>query len=141
MKTFVTMALLLATTAGYAQVDTTQDPNAGNRELTLQRYAIGGKKSILGSSYALKMDCSPTDWQQVTIIKSPENGEAKLVDQNTFANYNPPNPRVKCNGKAVKAKALEYIPPKGYVGDDSIEIEAINDSGQRIVWKFNVTVK
>ena len=107
MRTFVTMALLLATTAGYAQVDTTQDPNAGNRELTLQRYAIGGKKSILGSSYALKMDCSPTDWQQVTIIKSPENGEAKLVDQNTFANYNPPNPRVKCNGKAVKAKALE----------------------------------
>jgi hypothetical protein len=141
MKTFVALALLFATTTSYAQVDTTQDPNAGNQEVTFQRYAIGGKKSILGSTYSLKMDCSPTDWQQVTVIKSPENGDAKLVDQNTFANYNAPNPRVKCNGKAVKAKALEYIPTKGYIGDDAVEIEAINDSGQRIVWKFHITVK
>ena len=126
----------------FCQVDpSVQDPNAINHDYTLQRYAVGGKKSIFSNYYSLKMDCSPSDWMDVKLTKSPENGEAKLVEMMTQANYNAPNPRVKCNGKSVKSTALQYTPHKGYVGSDSIEVEMINTAGQRNTYTYNITVK
>jgi hypothetical protein len=119
----------------------TQDSNAAfNRDYILQRYAIGGKKSIFGYYYGLKLDCTPIGWHEARLSKSPENGEAKLVEGTTVVNYNAPNPRVKCNGKSTKAVYLQYIPNKGYMGNDSIEVEAINDAGQRNIYTYNITV-
>lgn len=135
-------AALLASTPGYPQqVDTATHLDAVNREFSLQRDAIGGKKSIFANYYSIKLDCSPTEWRQVKITKSPENGEARLVDMNTLAYYIAPNPRVKCNGKSVKSTALEYTPAKGYSGGDAIEVEAINVFGQRSVFVYSITVK
>jgi hypothetical protein len=90
--------------------------------------------------YSLKLDCSPVAWQ-VTMAKSPDNREAKLVEAMTLANYTAPNPRAKCNGKSTKSMALQYTPNKGYAGSDSIEIEVINDSDQRTTLTYNITVK
>jgi len=135
-------AALLVCQPGYSQqVDTTQNPNAFIREFTSQRYAIAGKKSTLSAFYSLKPDCAPVDWVEVKITKSPENGEAKLVDGNTRANYTAPNPRVKCNDKSTKARVLEYIPTKGYAGPDAIEVELIDSTGARVLYTFNITVK
>jgi hypothetical protein len=135
-------AALLVSTPGYPQqVDTATHPDAVNREFPLQRDAIGGRKSVFANYYSLKRDCSPTEWRQVKITKSPENGDARLVDMNTLAHYIAPNPRVKCNGKSVKSTALEYTPAKGYSGGDAIEVEAINVFGQRSVFVYSITVK
>lgn len=126
----------------FSQVDPpTQDPNAINRDYTFQRYAVGGKKSIFANYYSLKLDCTPSGWQEVTLSKSPENGEAKLVEATTIINYTAPNPRTKCNGKSTKSMALQYIPNKGYTGSDSIEVELINEAGQRNTFTYNITVK
>jgi hypothetical protein len=119
----------------------TQDPNAFNRDYVMERYGIGGKKLTLGAYYALKLDCTPIGWQEANISKSPENGEAKLVEATTVINYSAPNPRVKCNGKSTKATVLEYIPKKGFIGNDSIEVETINEGGQRNTFTYNITVK
>jgi len=77
---------------------------------------------------------------ELRLVKPPENGEAKVVETTTQVLYTAPNPRTKCNGKTTKAKALEYIPTKGYVGPDRIEVEMINDSGQRSTYIYNITV-
>jgi hypothetical protein len=42
---------------------------------------------------------------------------------------------------STKSMALEYTPNKGYTGNDSIEIEAINNLGQRNTFTYNITVK
>jgi hypothetical protein len=107
----------------------TQDPNAFNRDYVFQRYAIGGKKSEFGYYYGLKIDCTPIGWQEATLSKSPENGEAKLVEGTTVINYN------------ALAAFLQYIPNKGYIGNDAIEVETINDAGQRTTYTYNITVK
>jgi hypothetical protein len=117
------------------------DPNAINRNITMQRYAVGGKKSTFAYYYSLRLDCSPSDWQEVRLIKSPENGEAKLTETTTVINYPASNPRVKCNGRSTQSMALEYIPNKGYTGNDSIEVELINDAGQQNTFTYNITVK
>jgi hypothetical protein len=142
----VTMAasmLLIFSEPSFSQVveSNTQDPNAFNRDYVFQRYAIGGKKSVFGYYYGLKIDCAPIGWQEATLYKSPENGEAKLVEGTTVINYNAPNPRTKCNGKSTKATFLQYIPNKGYIGNDAIEVETINDAGQRTTYTYNITVK
>jgi hypothetical protein len=139
-RSVLIVALLFAAQSACAQ-DRTQDPNAINRDLTFERYAIGGKTSTLGSYYSLKLDCSASAWMEVKLVKVPENGEAKLVEEMTQIQYAFPNARVKCNGKSTKAKILEYTPTKGYVGNDAIEVETINDSGQRITYTYNITVK
>jgi hypothetical protein len=140
--TLAVSIVLLFSEPSFSQLDqSTQDPNAINRDFTFERYGIGGKTSILGHYYSLKLDCTPGGWMEIRLIKPPENGEAKLVEATTQVNYTAPNPRVKCNGKSTKAKALEYTPPKGYAGNDSIEVEMINDSGQRNTYTYNITVK
>jgi hypothetical protein len=141
--TMAVFMVLIFSEPSFSQVvePNTQDPNAINRDYIYQRYAIGGKKSAFGYYYALKLDCTPIGWQEVTLTKSPENGEAKLVEATTIINYNAPNPRVKCNGKSTKATVLQYTPNKGYTGSDSIEVEAINDVGQRNTYTYNITVK
>jgi hypothetical protein len=142
----VTMAasmVLIFSEPSFSQVveSNTQDPNAFNRDYVFQRYAIGGKKSVFGYYYGLKIDCTPIGWQEATLSKSPENGEAKLVEGTTVINYNAPNPRAKCNGKSTKATFLQYVPNKGYIGNDAIEVETINDAGQRTTYTYNITVK
>jgi hypothetical protein len=117
------------------------DTNAGNRDFTIQRYAIGGKKSTLGTFYCTQIDCSPCPWNDVTITKSPENGEAKLVDTRALINFNAPNPRVKCNGKATKTLALECTPKKGYTGTELIEVEHLTNVGTLSKFTYSVTVK
>jgi hypothetical protein len=52
-----------------------------------------------------------------------------------------PNPRAKCNGKSTKATFLQYIQNEGYIGNDAIEVETINDAGQRTTYTYNITVK
>jgi hypothetical protein len=89
----------------------------------------------------LNLDCTPSGWQEVTLSKSPKNGEEKLVETATTINYPVPNPRTKCNGKSTNSMALEYTPTKGYTGGDLIEVELINESGQRNTFTYNVTVK
>jgi hypothetical protein len=140
--TIAASVVLIFSKPSFSQVEpNSQDPNAINRDFTFQRYAIGGKKSIFAWYYSLKLDCTPLDWQEVTLSKSPENGEAKLVEAMTTINYSAPNPRVKCNGKSTKSMTLEYIPNKGYTGGDSIGVEMINDAGQRNTFTYNITVK
>jgi len=107
----------------------------------MERYAIGGRKSIFAHYYSLKLDCSPSGWQDVRLSKSPENGEAKLIEATAIIGYSATNPRVKCNGRSTKSMALEYVPTKGYTGSDSIEVELINEVGQRNKYTYNITVK
>jgi hypothetical protein len=140
---FAASMTLISSEPGFSQValNSQPDPNAANRDITMERYAIGGRKSIFAHYYSLKLDCSLSGWQEVKLSKSPENGEAKLREEMTVINYSAPNPRVKCNGRSTKSMALEYVPTKGYTGSDSIEVELINESGQQIKYTYNITVK
>jgi hypothetical protein len=111
-----------------------------NRDIVSQRFAIGGQKSTFGRFYFLNLDCTPMR-QNVKISKSPVNGEARLQETTTIASFSAGNARARCNGKSTKATALEYTPTKGYMGKDSIEVEQINEEGQRNTYSFDITVK
>ena len=135
------MALILSV-PGFSQTpQRPQDPDVNNRDITMQRYAVTGKKSTFGRYFSLNIDCSPSAWFDIKIIKSPENGDANLVATTTEANYTEPNPRVKCNGRSIKSTALEYTPKSGYAGPDSIEVELITDEGTRSRYTYNIMVR
>ena len=112
-----------------------------NRETTFDRFAISGKKTRLGSFYAVKLNCQPEDWMEVSISQQPEHGKAALRDETTVMSYGKDNVRSSCNGKSIKAKLLEYVPSQDYKGADEIVVEAINSAGQRTVSTYKLTVK
>jgi hypothetical protein len=134
--------VLILSVPGFSQTpQRPQDPDANNRDITMQRYAVTGKKSTFGRYYSLNMDCSPSPWFDIKIIKLPENGDANLVETATEANYTEPNPRVKCNGRSIKSTALEYSPKSGYTGPDSVGVELITEEGTRSIYTYNIIVK
>jgi len=112
-----------------------------NSEGSIERYAISGRKSIFGHYYSVKLNCTPAEWTEVTMIQEPAHGKAKLVDQMTTMQYAKNNPRSSCNGKSIKSKALEYTPDKDYKGSDQIIVELVNDGGQLLKFDYRVTVK
>jgi hypothetical protein len=112
-----------------------------NRESSYDRFAVSGKKTRLGYYYAVKLNCQPEDWNEVSISKQPEHGNATLRDGTTVMSYGKDNVRSSCNGKSIKAKMLEYVPSQDYKGADEIVVESINSAGQQIISTFKVTVK
>jgi hypothetical protein len=151
MKTLVILAAVLLATTAYAQEpEAPQTPDmpaptttatTGQVNFVTQRFAVAGKKSNLGSFFSLKLDCTPVDWVDVRVTKAPDNGEAKMVEGNTFPNYTAPNPRVKCNEKSIKGHLLEYTPHKGYAGADRVEVEMISSEGTRALYTIKISVK
>jgi hypothetical protein len=123
----------------FSQVE--RDPNAVNHDRVFQHDALGGKRSMLASLYSLELNCTPTAWKEVTLSTAPENGEAELVDVLMFFNLlRRSNADTKCDGKSTSAKSLYYTPKKGYTGSDSIELEVVDDHGQRFTYTYNITV-
>ena len=112
-----------------------------NRETTYDRFAISGKKTRLGQYYAVKLNCQPEDWNEVSISKQPEHGKATLRDETTVMSYGKANVRSSCNGKSIKSKTLEYVPLQDYKGADEIVVEAINSAGQQVINTYKMTVK
>lgn len=115
--------------------------NNSNSNNSIERYAISGKKSSFGTYYAVKLNCAPSDWMEVSITQQPEHGVAKLIDQMVIIQFSKANPRSSCNGKSINGKVLEFTPNKDYKGADEITVELINDSGQFIKYNYKVTVK
>lgn len=135
------VATFLALPAQAQQTDPNLNPDANNHEYTLHKFAVGGFKTQLNFFYSIKADCTPTDWMHVEITKEAEHGVSNVVDADVLPAYAAPNPRVRCNDKAVRARALEYTPTESYQGSDSVIVEIIDSYGNRNVWKFELTVR
>jgi hypothetical protein len=112
-----------------------------NNDYVSEKYSIAGKKSVFGDFYSVKLNCTPSDWQDVKISKAPLNGTAKIFDRTAVIQFAQSNPRSSCNGKTIKAKSLEYTPHYEFKGNDEIVVEAINDSGQMNTYTYKITVR
>ena len=115
--------------------------SSANGEGSIEKYTISGRKSVFHQYYSVKLNCTPADWTEVTITQEPMHGKAKLIDQLATMQYSNTNPRSSCNGKSIKAKALEYIADKDYKGSDQIVVELVNDTGQLLKFDYKITVK
>jgi hypothetical protein len=133
----LTTSLMIATLVSTAFIFS--EPGLA-QDISIQRFAIGGKKSIFDHYWSLNLDCSST-WMDVKMTKSPENGEAHLKEGAVVVSYSATNPHVRCNGKSTKGMVLEFTPSKGYTGKDSIEVELINEAGQHSTFTYDITVK
>jgi hypothetical protein len=112
-----------------------------NVDATAERTAVSGKRTLLYQYYAVNLNCSPADWNNVSITQQPEHGKATISEKITIVSFPNTNPRSSCNGKSIKAKVLEYVPSHDYKGADEIAVEIINSGGQEIVHTFKITVK
>ena len=152
MKTTSTLAVLTAIATITMTAARAQDSMAplirnqnlasnANGEGSIEKYTISGRKSVFGQYYSVKLNCTPADWTEVTITQEPLHGKAKLVEQLATMQYAKTNPRSSCNGKSIKAKALEYTADKDYKGSDQIVVELVNDTGQLLKFDYKITVK
>jgi len=152
MKTTCALAALTAFASLASTEVRAQDPSAAtirnknlasnaNGEGAIEKYAVSGRKSVLGQYYSVNLNCTPADWTEVTLIQESAHGKSKLIDKLATIQFPTTNARSSCNGKSIKAKALEYTPDKDYKGADEIVVELINDGGQLIKYNYKITVK
>jgi hypothetical protein len=107
---------------------------------SIERFAVGGRPAEFDHYFALKADCTPV-WQDVRISKAPEKGEARIKTWTGLPSYQSDDRRAQCNRTSTNGFALEYSAPKGFTGNDSIEIEQISESGSLSKYRYNITVK
>jgi hypothetical protein len=103
--------------------------------------AIAGRQSLLGEWYGMKADCTPVDWVEIVVVTPPEHGKFEVKSMDSAANYPPTNSRWRCNGKALPAKFIAYMPDENYAGSDKIIYDRILSSGQGSRVRLNINVR
>lgn len=92
-------------------------------------------------AYDLNPDCTSRGEPVIQILDAPKNGTATVANARDYTNFTPPNERVVCNKVKREGKRLTYRPNPGFVGSDSMVIDAIFPSGTVRHRRYVITVR
>ncbi|WP_441242655.1 hypothetical protein [Tardiphaga sp. 768_D3_N2_1] len=123
----VAMCLFLSSVAAQAQY--------GNK------VALSGSPIELGQLASVNPDCSDAGRPVVRVTQSPEHGRLIITKASIFPYFRPINPRSDCNWRCVPGVIVKYVSERGYVGSDSVALEAFFPNGTSRRGNFNIMVR
>jgi hypothetical protein len=132
MRTLLVLAasLLPAATAS-AQFFQQQNP----------MIAVSGKPVILTFVAHTAPDCTGDGYPEIRITQQPQNGRVDVTKTSSFPSFPPNNIRHVCNTRRVPGIEVRYTSRAGFLGSDSVAIEAITPRGGSASRHFAITVK
>jgi hypothetical protein len=107
----------------------------------LTRVVASDQNVRLDFLYSLNPDCSSMGFTTVRILKQPQHGTIAVGNGTGFTNFPKDNQRYECNKLRSNGAVIAYDPESGYVGVDSISIEAIYASGSSQKRSYAIEVK
>ena len=105
------------------------------------KVVVSGTPIKLGHFSSLNEDCSSIGDTTVRITQQPQHGQVTLRHENGYAFYASENPRHVCNSRPTPGIALVYVSDPGYVGPDSVAVDAIYANGFERTVSFSLNVK
>lgn len=100
----------------------------------------GGKLFLYGY-WSIYPDCTSRGEVNLRVITKPSHGNIVIGRGTTYPNAVPADPRSVCNTHRVSSMNVEYKPKRGFIGTDSVAVEAISPLGNDRVDTYNITVK
>jgi len=102
---------------------------AAPETLERARTVASDQKLRLDFLYTLNPDCTSMGFATVRILERPQHGTITVENGNGYTGFPQNNPRYECNKSQSEGVVLNYEPEAGFVGTDSINIDAIYPSG------------
>lgn len=129
----LTLALgLTALIALPADAEQTQAPQ--------QVFTPRGTATHVGEFYSLFPDCRLAPQDDFRVVMAPKHGKITKVRSEVTVHFAPPNPAAGCRGQQVMSTNAVYTPTKGFVGDDSVELEILIHTGSKVLMPVNISV-
>lgn len=109
---------------------------------TISRTALPGQKNQMTFAYSVNPDCSVRELPVIRVLKPPAGGSVTTETVLDFPSFSSDNVRYECNRRQVSGAAIIYTPNAGYLGPDTMAIEAFYPkSAFSRVTEINITVK
>jgi hypothetical protein len=121
------------------QISANTKPPMQITELT--RVAVQDQKLRITILFSLNPDCSVIGIPTARILETPKSGAVTVEKATGFPNFPIGNSYVKCNDKSTDGEAVFYMPNPGYVGPDSVTVEAIYPDGLANTRRYAIEVK
>jgi hypothetical protein len=87
----------------------------------LDDYAVlQGEQIRLRYFYSLSPDCRSRAPPRIVVAQAPAGGRIVIRVERKFPTYPSDNPRSRCNGRRVPAKAVYYRAPPTFSGSESV---------------------
>jgi hypothetical protein len=139
------IALLLTTAPGVAQqkrpARASQPAGPAVRTVNVSRVMASDQELRLDFLYSLNPDCSSIGFAKVRVMKEPDHGKVTVDNGTGFTSFARDNQRFDCNKSRSDGVVIMYKPEAGYVGADSVTLDAIYPSGTEQKRNYKIEVK
>jgi hypothetical protein len=96
------------------------------------KAVASGRPLHLYHAYATNPDCSSVGAVVLRVVQPPAHGRVSIHQAGVFPNFPPANPRSACNRRRVPGVQATYVSERGYVGLDSVVLQALFPAGREI---------
>jgi hypothetical protein len=104
--------------------------------------AVSGKPLKLGTLGTALPDCSSPGIPTVRVVQAPQHGRVIVTKGKNFLAFAPRNYRhFHCNMRKIPSVSIQYISQRGYVGPDTMTLEAIFANGRYSQKTFSINVR
>jgi hypothetical protein len=114
---------------------------AAAQTFELRRAVASGQKLRLDFLFSLNPDCTSMGFATVRVLEEPKHGKITVDEGTGFTNFPQNNQRYQCNKTRSDGVVIVYEPESGFVGTDSIDIDAIYASGSSQKRHYAIEVK
>jgi len=107
---------------------------------TFNKSMVAGGALKLGHYASVNPDCTSKGKTVVRLSVAPTHGTIRLREGKDFSFFNSPLQQ-PCNTRRVEGVTVEYRPEHGFIGSDTVGVNAIYPSGNERTETFYITVK
>jgi hypothetical protein len=110
-----------------------------------QTYSNSSKTMVAGgtlllSHYAnVNADCSSRGPVEVRVVSGPTSGAVRVTQGLGYSHFT--GDYQQCSASKVSGANATYVPQKGFVGWDSVQLDVIFPNGFERIETFSITVK
>lgn len=97
-----------------------------------EKIAASGRPLMLYYAYATNPDCTSAGAVVLRVAQAPEHGRVSIHPAGVFPRFPESNLRSVCNRRRVSGMQATYVSQRGYVGADSVVLEAIFPAGRAV---------
>jgi hypothetical protein len=107
------------------------DAGDGFAKIKVKKAALGPSQILVWGNGQIDPDCHEHQpGATLSVLRPPQHGTVKVVHEDDYLAYLPPNPRTVCNQRKVPVNHAYYAANPGYVGRDEVVLQGSSSDGR-----------
>jgi hypothetical protein len=116
-------------------------PIGGTKQGAYVARAVSGKKTLVGTSSAVKPDCTFHAYPYNHVVQPASHGKVDIEHGIVKGNFAKDSDAFMCSNKPVQGNMIYYTSNPGFVGTDQFTLRVTTLNSNQRVADENVTIK